>query len=145
MTEYSTAGNKDICASFTKTTAGVEVNSTVNFNKSLRTGAFYHGTQRLHFVYCVFDKTLTSETRIDAHKKHHIHISDDVFKYGYRCGRIKGDTCVHTIFVNLTNYAVEMGACFVVYIHHICSQCLDFLNEFFRLDNHKVDIKWFFT
>ena len=57
--------------------------------------------------------------------------------------RIEGDASQHTFALDLLNDAVQVGAGFVVHIHHMCAQGLDLVNKLLGLHNHQVDIEGF--
>lgn len=91
----------------------------------------------------MFNELLAAESGIDGHEHDQIEIADNFFEHCHRSVRIEGDTGHHAFFLDLPDCSVQVGAGFVVHVHYFSTECLYFLDEFFRLYNHKMYVERF--
>ncbi len=87
------------------------------------------------------DERLSAESRVHAHQKHHINISDYIAQKHHRSGRIKRHRRFHAGIVNALNGAVKVCACLIVHIHHHSSAVAHLTYISVGIHNHKMHIE----
>jgi hypothetical protein len=91
----------------------------------------------------MYDKFLSAKSGIYGHQQHHIKVGQNIFEQQHRCVRIEGYGRFHAGFFDFLDHTMQMGACFVVDVHHI-SACGSYLRyEFLGFNNHQMHIQRF--
>ena len=122
---------------------GVGVDTAIDLDEGVAACALDEFFELFDFLDGVLDELLAAEAGVDGHEEYHVYVLDDVFKHVDGGVGIEGDACFHACLVYLLDGAVQVGAGFVVDVHHVGSEGFDLLGELAWVDYHEVHVEGF--